>query len=212
MKELEPAGRISVDPLLADERQALLALLSELSPSDWAGATECPAWTVKGIALHVLGDDLSLLSRQRDETPSPVAIAAEAQGWDQLFELLDRFNEAWVEAADFVSVSLLVELLHLSGEWTRSWYADVDPDRLGEAVPWAGFDSAPFWFLAAREYLERWIHQQQIRRAVSARPLDDSADPEQGEAGARHCPRLPGGRRPIPICHNAQRRPQLAVT
>lgn len=48
------------------ERDALLELLERLSADDWSKPTECPAYSVKGIATHVLGDDLSLLSRQRD--------------------------------------------------------------------------------------------------------------------------------------------------
>jgi Mycothiol maleylpyruvate isomerase N-terminal domain len=48
------------------ERDALLELLRELAPRDWTRPTECPAYPIKGIATHVLGDDLSLLSRQRD--------------------------------------------------------------------------------------------------------------------------------------------------
>src|SRR5438067_13798879 len=126
MTGLREVGSVDAASALEQERAAFVTLLEQLSADEWASSTECPAWTVKGIALHVLGDDLSLLSRQRDETPSPVAIAAQAQGWDQLFELLDRFNEAWVGAASFVSVPLLLELLHLSGEWARSWYVSVD--------------------------------------------------------------------------------------
>jgi hypothetical protein len=48
------------------ERDALLELLAGLSTEDWARPTECLAWPVKGVATHILGDDLSLLSRQRD--------------------------------------------------------------------------------------------------------------------------------------------------
>ena len=48
------------------ERSALLGLLDGLSPGDWNCVTECPEYTVKGVATHILGDDLSLLSRQRD--------------------------------------------------------------------------------------------------------------------------------------------------
>jgi hypothetical protein len=123
-----------------------------------------------------LGDDLSILSRQRDGRPAPVAIAAAAQGWDQLFTILDRHNEAWVEAANALGLStaLVCDLLRLTGDWTHDWYTTVDPDRLGEPVPWAGPEPAPYWFLAAREYLERWIHHQQIRRAIDAPPLDEA--------------------------------------
>jgi hypothetical protein len=36
----------------------------------------------------------------------------------------------------------------------------------GEAVSWAGLRSAPVWLDVAREYTERWHHQQHIRDAV----------------------------------------------
>jgi hypothetical protein len=127
---------------------------------------------VKGIALHVLGDYLSLLSRQRDEEPPGVVVTA-GFNWDDLMSQLDGFNERWVEAAAFFSPGVLIELLRLSGEWTHAFYSGVDPDRLGEAVAWAGPDPAPQWLLSAREYGERWIHQMQIRRAVSRPGLTD---------------------------------------
>ena len=47
------------------ERSALLGLLNGLSPGDFGCSTECPEYTVKGVATHILGDDLSLLSRRR---------------------------------------------------------------------------------------------------------------------------------------------------
>src|SRR5258708_38046271 len=34
-------------------------------------------------------------------------------------------------------------------------------------VSWAGPDPAPIWLDSAREYTERWLHQQQIRDAVN---------------------------------------------
>jgi hypothetical protein len=127
---------------------------------------------VKGIALHLLADDLSLLSRQRDSEAPGVSIAP-GGSFDELFVALDRFNDRWVEAASFFSPLILMELLRLSGEWTHLFYGTVDGDRLGEPVPWIGPDPAPYWLLAAREYWERWIHQQQIRRAIGRPGFDD---------------------------------------
>jgi uncharacterized protein (TIGR03083 family) len=150
-------------PLYPGERTELLTLLRDLTPAEWDAPTECPAWTVKGIALHILGDDLSLLSRQRDEAPPGVVV----DGTDNLFAgVLDRFNEQWVSAATFFSPDLLIDLLERTGEWTHRWYTDVDPERLGEPVWFVSPDPAPYWMLAAREYAERWVHQWQIRRAV----------------------------------------------
>jgi hypothetical protein len=50
--------------VLEPERSALIELLIGVGPEDWARPTECPAYSVKGVAAHLLGDDLSLLSRQ----------------------------------------------------------------------------------------------------------------------------------------------------
>jgi uncharacterized protein (TIGR03083 family) len=172
MRDLQPAARLDALPLYPLERAELLDLLSELKADEWAAPTECPAWSVKGIALHILGDDLSLLSRQRDQEPSGVAIEPGAS-FEELFVALDRFNEQWVEAASHFGTPLLLELLRLSGEWTHRFYGTVDGDRLGEPVPWIGPDPAPYWLLTAREYFERWIHHLQIRRAVGRPGLMD---------------------------------------
>jgi len=102
-----------------------------------------------------------------------VSIAPGAS-FDELFVALDRFNEQWVSAASFLSPLVLIELLRLSGEWTQLFYGTVDDDRLGEAVHWIGPDPQPYWMLAAREYWERWIHQQQIRRALGRLGLHDA--------------------------------------
>src|SRR5205085_6632722 len=99
------------------------------------------------------------------EEPSRVAIQA-ADDWDNLFVFLDRHNQQWVEASLDFSVPLLLELLRLSGKWTYEWYSTVDPERTGEPIHWVGPDPAPYWLLCAREYLERWIHHLQIRRAL----------------------------------------------
>ncbi|MBV9411277.1 MAG: maleylpyruvate isomerase family mycothiol-dependent enzyme [Acidimicrobiia bacterium] len=167
------AATLDLLPLYPVERGELLSLLEGLKPDEWAAPTECPAWSVKGIALHVLGDDLSLLSRQRDEEAPGVSIEP-GGSFDKLFVLLDRFNERWVEAASFFSPAVLIELLRMSGQWTLEFYGSIDGERLGEPVHWAGPDPAPYWLLAAREYWERWIHQEQIRRAVGRPGLHDA--------------------------------------
>ena len=45
-------------PLLKAERTDLLALLASLTPHEWSAATAVPGWTVRDMALHLLGDDL----------------------------------------------------------------------------------------------------------------------------------------------------------
>jgi hypothetical protein len=45
--------------------------------------------------------------------------------------------------------------------------------ELGGSVAWAGPAPAPRWLDMAREYTERWVHQEQIREAVGTEGLRD---------------------------------------
>jgi len=177
-------------PWLRDERASFVSLLVELSADDWQRPTECPGWTVHGIALHVLGNDLSLLSRQRDAAPSGLIAVAQRRGAKDLAGLLDAFNQEWVSAASFLSPGLVCDLLELAGDWTADWYEKVPGDRLGEPVPWVGPEPAPYWLIAAREYVERWIHHHQVARATGSKGPDDTANLRAVEALANGFPRL----------------------
>jgi hypothetical protein len=94
------AGSISlVTEALFPERAALVTLLQDLSAEDWAKPTECPAYSVQGIATHILGDDLSLLSRQRDGDKVCVLVAGPS-------ELVSNWRIASVSAPSEVSFSV----------------------------------------------------------------------------------------------------------
>jgi uncharacterized protein (TIGR03083 family) len=151
------------------EREALLDLLRGLGGAEWERPTECPAYPVKGVAAHVLGDDLSVLSRQRDgATDGLTLLRPELPGLD-FPAVLDAFNDRWVSTVRFLSPELLIELLRLCGEWTAAYYESVDPEAPGESVGLFGAaegTSSPFWHAIAREYMERWVHHSQIRRAL----------------------------------------------
>jgi uncharacterized protein (TIGR03083 family) len=166
---------IDVTSALAPERASLLDLLRDLSDADWLRATECPAWNVQQLALHILGDDLSLLARQRDATPKQgLILYAESHPGLTFMQLLDGFNEQWVTASTFLSPELLIELLRLVGEWSDDFYRNVGLDTVAREP--VGFFAqtapSPYWQLIAREYAERVIHQSQLRRAIGAPELD----------------------------------------
>jgi uncharacterized protein (TIGR03083 family) len=165
---------IDVTPALGRERATLLELLGGLAPSDWERPTECPAWTVKGLALHILGDDLSLLSRQRDASANGLFLYAARHPGMDFRALLDGFNEQWVTAAEFLSVPQVLQLLALVGEQSEAFYTNVGLATIaGEPVGFfASAEPSPYWQVIAREYAERVIHQSQIRRAVGAPELD----------------------------------------
>lgn len=177
MVAIDAANIGVVTDVLSPERDELIALLDSLSGSDWDRPTECPAYTVKGIATHILGDDLSLLSRQRDGAVQGLVLVGERMPGSDFRALLDAFNDQWVEAARFLSPTLLIELLRLAGEWSSSYYRAVDPSSPGEPVPLFAeplVGSSPFWQAIAREYLERWAHHSQIRRALGQASLSAS--------------------------------------
>ncbi len=164
---------LDVTHMLRPERAALLSLLGGFDPDDWRKPTECPAWNVKELALHILGDDLSILSRQRDAASNSLFLYAEDHPGLNFRELLDGFNELWVHTARFFSPEVVVELLRTVGEASDAFYCEVGLETIsGEPVGlFATTDPSPYWQVIAREYLERVVHQSQIRRAVGAQPM-----------------------------------------
>ncbi len=163
MKTVDP---IDVVDLFAGEREALLRLLASLSDTGWATPTVCPGWTVKDVALHLLGVDMANLSRRRDGFRAPDAQGPVGEAHADLVAFLTRFNESWVEATRRLSPRLLCELLAFTDPAVVAYYRSLDLDALGEPVSWAGPQPAPVWLDVAREYTERWVHQQQIRDAL----------------------------------------------
>jgi len=141
---------------------ALLGLLSALSDDDWRRPTACAGWAVKDVVAHMLSGDLGNLSRQRDGWPSGIAPRDAAD----LVVQINTHNERWVQAARFVSPRTLRELLALTGSRVCDYFASLDPHAVGDVVSWAGPEPAPVWLDLAREYTERWHHQQHIRDAV----------------------------------------------
>jgi uncharacterized protein (TIGR03083 family) len=154
--------------LFPAERAALLDLLVELSPQEWAAPTICPGWSVKDVAAHLLGDDIGRLSGGRDGFSNPdFATGLDIGALPGLISAIDRHNALWVEGMRRVSPQVLIALLRWSGQETADYFAALDLDALGMAVDWVGPDPAPVWLDVAREYTERWVHQQHIRDAVS---------------------------------------------
>lgn len=155
---------ILVAHLFPELLEALLDLLTPLSVDQWRRPTACAGWSVKDVAAHLLGGDVGLLSRQRDGYRPPAA--AQIDSWRDLVAFINELNEQWVTAARRMSPRVLLDLLALTGEQAAAYFASLDPHALGEPVSWAGPDPAPVWLDLAREYTERWHHQQHIRDAV----------------------------------------------
>jgi len=165
---MKPPDPVFVVDLFPEERESLLDVLCWLTDSEWNHPTACPGWSVKDVALHLLGVDLANLSRRRDGflDLSLVGSDTDLANYDQLVRYLNRFNALWVEGARRISNRLLCDLLRFTGDATAEYFGSLNLAMLGEPVSWAGPDPAPVWLDVAREYTERWVHQQQIRESV----------------------------------------------
>lgn len=165
MREAEPV--IIVD-LFPPERQELLLLLSKLRDEEWHKPTVCQGWSVKDIVLHLLADDVGKLSRNRDVFDESTLMnnSPKLSSWNDLVAYINQRNELWVQATRRMSNRLVCTFLALTGEETYQYFSSLDLYALGEPVSWAGPNPAPVWLDIAREYTERWVHQQQIRDAV----------------------------------------------
>jgi len=161
---LRPATRVDVRQVMEQERAEFVRLIGSLTEEDAAVPTVCEGWSVKDLGLHLLGDDLSFLARNRDELRNE---GLDSSGdWDTLVASLDALNDRWVEAGRFMSLPLVAELLEFAGRRVAEVLARADPSAPGEEVSWAGSDPAPWWLVGAREFTERWVHHQQIRDAL----------------------------------------------
>ncbi|HEU5291426.1 MAG TPA: maleylpyruvate isomerase N-terminal domain-containing protein [Cyclobacteriaceae bacterium] len=143
----------------------LLELLKSLSPEDWNKPTLARQWTVKDIASHLLDGNIRTLSISRDkyigERPESI------NSYQDLVDFLNRLNADWVRATRRVSPAVLIELLEITGKEFTEQLNKLDPFAPAIfSVAWAGQAESPNWFHIAREYTEKWHHQQQIREAV----------------------------------------------
>jgi uncharacterized protein (TIGR03083 family) len=143
----------------------LLELLKSLSTEEWRFKTLARQWTVKDIASHLLDGNIRTLSFLRDqyigEQPGKI------DTYQDLVDYLNRLNADWVKATKRVSPAVLIELLEVTGKEYIEQLNKLDPFAPAIfSVAWAGQTESPNWFHIAREYSEKWHHQQQIREAV----------------------------------------------
>jgi hypothetical protein len=162
MQEQIPLSTIHLFPEL-DKK--LIELLKSLSPGEWNKPTIAKKWMVKDIAAHLLDTNIRTISFSRDkhslQPSSPI------NSYKELVDYLNELNAVWVNAYKRISPQLLVEQLETSGQQFYKELATLDPfaDAMF-SVAWAGETVSTNWFHIAREYTEKFIHQQQIRDAV----------------------------------------------
>lgn len=154
---------LSLFPLLD---RKLIEVLRSLTPDEWEASTLAKQWRVKDIAAHLLDGNIRTISMSRDRYFGETAGAINS--YRDLVNYLNRLNADWVVAMRRVSPTVIIDLLETTGPVYHDCLAALDP--LAPAVfpvDWAGESESQNWFHIAREYTEKWHHQQQIREAVN---------------------------------------------
>ncbi len=143
----------------------LIALLRSLAPDDWEKPTVARLWKVRDVAAHLLDGNIRVISMYRDGHFT--ALDREISSYDDLVAYLNQLNADWVNASRRMSPALLTELLESTGKHYSAiiQQQDLEADAIF-SVSWAGESVSKNWFHIAREYTEKWHHQQQIREAV----------------------------------------------
>lgn len=163
---MRPVGPILVADRFAPLRERLLSLLDELAAEDWDRPVPGSRWTVRDVVAHLVDTDLRRLSVQRDGHPLPPP-DFEIAGDHDLVRFLNLVNDQWIVAARRLSPRILRELAALAADQAAELYRGLDPFAPAVyPVAWAGETVSLNWFDVAREYTEKWLHQQQIREAT----------------------------------------------
>jgi uncharacterized protein (TIGR03083 family) len=162
---IEPLKPILTAHLFPKLDGMLIELLRSLAAEDWEKQTVSPKWKVKDVAAHLLDTSLRGVSIGRDgyvvESPRITSAA-------ELAAFINRLNSEGVTVYRRLSPLVLIRLVEVASKSLAEFHASRDP--YGSApygVSWAGEEKSANWFDTAREFTERWHHQQQIRLAVN---------------------------------------------
>ena len=163
MSASQPIYTVDLFPVLEGK---LIELLRCLNHEDWSRPTLAKQWTVKDVAAHLLDGNLKRLAIQRDGyfgLPAP-----DMSSYESFIGSINRNNAEWVQAARRISPPVLIELLESTSKQVYELFRGLNPMASALwSVAWAGEKQSANWFDIAREYTERWHHQQQIRVAVN---------------------------------------------
>jgi uncharacterized protein (TIGR03083 family) len=164
-RKIEPLQPILTAHLFPKVDGMLIELLRSLGPADWEKQTVSPRWKVKDVAAHLLDTALRGVSIGRD---GYVAENPRIQSAADLAAFINRLNSEGVTVYRRLSPLVLIRLAEVAAKSLAEYHASRDPYAMAPyGVSWAGEEKSPNWFDTAREFTERWHHQQQIRVAAN---------------------------------------------
>ena len=161
----EPLQPIFTAHLFPKLEARLIELLRGLTPEDWEKQTLAPKWKVKDVAAHLLDTEVRKLAAARHgykpENSKKLSPA-------KLVTLINSLNAEGVRRYGQLKTDDLIARMETASRESAKYHQALDP--FGTAmfpVSWAGEEKSANWFDTAREFTERWHHQQQIRLAVN---------------------------------------------
>ena len=161
----EPLQPIFAGHLFPKLEGKLIDLLRSLTPRDWEKRTLAPRWKVKDVAAHLLDTQVRKLAAARQgykaENSKKLSPA-------KLLELINFLNAEGVRKYGQLPPQELISRMEAASKESAEYHQALDPFAPATfPVSWAGEEESANWFDTAREFTERWHHQQQIRLAVN---------------------------------------------
>jgi uncharacterized protein (TIGR03083 family) len=161
-ESLKPIFTAHLFPVL---EARLIELLRSLSPADWEKQTLAPKWKVKDVAAHLLDTETRGLAAVRHgyKPENSKKLTSE-----KLLALINTLNAEGVRVYRQLSPEELIAKMEAASRELANYVQGLHPFAPAVfPVSWAGEEESPNWFHTAREFTERWHHQQQIRMAVN---------------------------------------------
>ena len=159
--ELQPILTASLFPPLEAK---LIELLRSLGSGDWDKQTLAPGWKVRHVAAHLLDTSLRKLSMVRD---GYFSAGPKSGSPEDVRDFVNQANAEGVNVYGRMSPPVLIALMERASKELCDFTMSLDPYAPATfPVSWAGESASQNWFDTAREFTERWHHQQQIREAV----------------------------------------------
>jgi uncharacterized protein (TIGR03083 family) len=162
LKSLPPIFTAHLFPELEAK---LVELLRSLAPEEWEKQTLAPKWKVKDVAAHLLDTQVRKLAAARHGyKPENAKKLSPAR----LVTLINSLNAEGVRQYTGLQADEMISRMEAASRESAEYHQALDP--FGTAmfpVSWAGEEQSTNWFDTAREFTERWHHQQQIRLAVN---------------------------------------------
>jgi uncharacterized protein (TIGR03083 family) len=161
----EPLQPIFTAHLFPKLEAKLIELLRGLAPEDWEKQTLAPKWKVKDVAAHLLDTQVRKLAAARHGYKSE---NSKKLSPEKLVALINSLNAEGVRQYRQLNSDELISRMEAASRESAEYHQALGP--FGAAmfpVSWAGEEQSTNWFDTAREFTERWHHQQQIRLAIN---------------------------------------------